>query len=63
MSLHLTNRWAVFVLTSVFFLLSQFYRASMAVISSDLLRDLNLNASDLSLLSSAFFYVFALAQI
>jgi MFS family permease len=63
MSRPLTNRWAVFALTSVFFLLSQFYRASTAVISSDLIQDLNLNASDLSLLSSAFFYVFALVQI
>jgi nitrate/nitrite transporter NarK len=63
MSTAFTNRWAVFTLTSIFFLLSQFYRASTAVISSDLIRDLGLNASDLSLLSAAFFYVFALVQI
>lgn len=55
--------WGVFALTSIFFILSQFYRASMAVISSDLIRDLGLDASDLSLLSSAFFYAFALVQI
>lgn len=59
----ITNRWGVFALTSLFFLLSQFYRASMAVISSDLIRDLALSASDLSLLSSSFFYAFALVQI
>jgi MFS family permease len=59
----ITNRWGVFALTSVFFLLSQFYRASTAVISTDLIQDLSLNASDLSLMSSAFFYVFALVQI
>ena len=59
----IANRWGVFALTSVFFLLSQFYRASMAVISSDLIRDLELSATDLSLLSSAFFYVFALVQV
>ncbi|MBS3780090.1 MAG: MFS transporter [Desulfovermiculus sp.] len=63
MSIRIANRWGVFALTSVFFLLSQFYRASTAVISSELIRDLELNASDLSLLSSAFFYVFALVQI
>ena len=63
MKLTITNRWGVFALTSIFFLLSQFYRASMAVISTDLLHDLSLNASDLSLLSSAFFYAFALVQI
>ncbi|MDZ7760873.1 MAG: MFS transporter [Desulfovermiculus sp.] len=63
MSQPITNPWGVFALTSVFFLLSQFYRASTAVISTELIRDLELNASDLSLLSSAFFYVFALVQI
>lgn len=59
----INQRWGVFALVSIFFLLSQFYRASMAVISSDLIRDLGLNASNLSLLSSVFFYAFALAQI
>ncbi|MFP4668629.1 MAG: MFS transporter, partial [Desulfobacterales bacterium] len=63
MNIAITNRWGVFVLTSLFFLLSQFYRASMAVISSDLISDLGLSASDLSLLSSSFFYAFALVQI
>ena len=63
MALAIRNRWGIFALTSVFFLLSQFYRASMAVISTDLIQDLQLNASDLSLLSSAFFYAFALVQI
>lgn len=63
MALAIRNRWGVFALASMFFILSQFYRASMAVISSDLILDLQLNASDLSLLSSAFFYAFALVQI
>lgn len=63
MNIAITNRWGVFALTSLFFLLSQFYRASMAVISSDLIRDLGLSASALSLLSSSFFYAFALVQI
>ena len=63
MALAIRNRWGVFALASIFFILSQFYRASMAVISSDLIRDLQLNASDLSLLSSVFFYAFALVQI
>lgn len=63
MKIAISNRWGVFVLTSMFFLMSQFYRASMAVISSDLIRDLGLSASDLSLLSSSFFYAFALVQI
>ncbi len=52
MALAIRNRWGVFALSSTFFVLSQFYRASMAVISTDLIHDLQLNASDLSLLSA-----------
>ncbi|WP_046862622.1 MFS transporter [Microvirga massiliensis] len=42
---------------------SQFLRNSVAVIASDLSRDLALSASDVGLLSSAFFLSFAMAQI
>jgi len=48
---------------SLLFLFSQFYRSSSAVIASDLMHDLSLRAADLGLLSSAFFYAFALVQI
>lgn len=40
-----------------------FYRATIAVVAPDLTRDLSLDAGDLSLISAAFFYAYALAQI
>lgn len=55
--------WAVFLLASASFFLSQFYRSTNAVIAPQLLGDLSLNTEDLGLLSAAFFYAFGLAQI
>ena len=57
------RRWVIFVITSSMFLISQFYRASNAVISPHLIRDLSLDTEGLGLLSAAFFYAFALTQI
>ncbi|HUU41896.1 MAG TPA: MFS transporter [Desulfatiglandales bacterium] len=48
---------------SLLFLLSQFYRATSAAIASELISELSLTAEDLGLLSSVFFYAFALIQI
>jgi MFS family permease len=45
------------------YLVSQFLRNSVGVIAPDLARELGLTASDIGLLSSAFFFVFAAAQI
>ncbi len=59
----LTRRWVIFFLASSLFVLSQFYRASVAVITPDLIRDLSLNANGLSMMSASFFYAFALAQL
>ena len=57
------RRWAIFALTSALFLLSMFYRASVAVITPQLIADLSLDTAGLSLMSAAFFYAFALTQI
>lgn len=57
------RRWIIFFLTSSLFVLSQFYRASIAVITPDLARDLSLDAGGLSMMSAAFFYAFAIAQL
>lgn len=43
--------------------MSQFYRASSAIIAPSLVRDLNLSHQALGLLGAAFFYSFALVQI
>jgi sugar phosphate permease len=51
------------ILAAVMFAMSQFYRSSVAVISPDLMQEMGLNALDLSRISAAFFYAFALMQI
>ncbi|MBN2124065.1 MAG: MFS transporter [Deltaproteobacteria bacterium] len=58
-----SRRWAIFAVTSSLFFLSQFYRASNAVIAPQLTRDLNLDTQALGTLSAAYFYAFALTQI
>ncbi|MFY9942847.1 MAG: MFS transporter [Desulfobacterales bacterium] len=58
-----SRRWAIFLIASTLFLFSQFYRASIAVISPQLMADVGLDAGGLSLMSAAFFYAFALTQI
>lgn len=58
-----SRRFAIFVIVAGFFLLSQFYRASIAVISPQLMAELALDVKGLSTLSAAFFYPFALMQI
>ena len=57
------KRWIVFLIACLLFVLSQFYRASVAVISPDLIAELALDTPQLSLISAAFFYAFALMQI
>jgi len=63
MSVNLSRRWAIFCIACLIFILSQFYRASIAVIAPDLISDLNLDTNGLSLVSAAFFYAFAIMQI
>ncbi len=57
------RRWAIFTITSSTFFISQFYRASNAVIAPQLLQDLHLDTKGLGLISAAFFYAFAITQI
>jgi MFS family permease len=57
------RRWFILVLVTLGFLLSLFYRVSMAVISPQLTSELSLSSSELSLLAAAFFYAFAALQI
>lgn len=54
---------AVFSIASAGFLFSMFYRASVTVLSEDLVRDLALDPNDLGRLSAAFFYAFSFSQI
>ncbi len=57
------RRWLVFFFAGTLFMLSQFYRSSVAVIAPNLIQDLNLDAWELSTVSASFFYAFALMQI
>lgn len=57
------KRWVIFLMATLLFVLSQFYRSSIAVITPDLMRDLAVTPRGLSLISAAFFYAFALTQI
>lgn len=63
MKIPITRRWLVFLVACLSFVLSQFYRSSVAVISPNLIADLGLDAAGLSLVSAAFFYSFAVMQI
>jgi len=53
----------IFSILSLLYILSQFYRVSNAVIASNLIQDLGLNAETLGILGGAYFYSFALLQI
>jgi MFS family permease len=55
--------WAIFAVCSLGFLLSQFYRVSVTIISPQLSHDLALSVPELATLSAAFFYAFAACQV
>ncbi len=58
-----SRRWLILIAAGTLFILSQFYRSSVAVITPELILDLNLDAWELSTVSASFFYAFALMQI
>ena len=55
--------WIIFATACFLFVLSQFYKTSIAVITPQLMTDLALDAKGLSLMSAVFFYTFAITQI
>lgn len=61
--IRISRRWVIFITASSLFVLSQFYRAAVAVITPQLVSDLSLTPEDLSLMSAAFFYAFSLTQV
>ncbi len=56
------NKWFVFSIVVSLYFLSYFYRVSTAIISPDLTKEFNIGAEQLGLLSSIYFYTFAIAQ-
>ena len=55
--------WIIFATACFLFVLSQFYKTSIAVITPQLMTDLALDAKGLSVMSAVFFYAFAVTQI
>ena len=57
------QRWVIFFVLALIYILVYFYRVSLAVVAGDLSRELQLTPSQLGSLSSVLFYVYAAAQI
>ena len=57
------QRWVIFSVLALVYILVYFYRVSLAVVADDLARELRLSAAQLGALSSILFYVYAAAQI
>jgi len=49
------RRWIIYLIGCLLFVFSQFYRSSIAVISPNLVAELNLDTAELGLISAAFF--------
>lgn len=58
-----TLRWRLFGTLALMYILVYFYRVSLAVVSSDVSRDLDLTPEQLGNLAGVLFYVYAVAQI
>jgi sugar phosphate permease len=57
------QRWTIFLVLALVYILVYFYRVSLAVVAGDLSRELHLTPAQLGSLSSILFYVYAAAQI
>ena len=57
------QRWLIFSVLAVVYILAYFYRVSLAVVAGDVSRELQLTPAQLGLLASILFYSYAAAQI
>jgi sugar phosphate permease len=57
------QRWVIFSVLALVYILVYFYRVSLAVVARDVSRELHLAPAELGSLSSILFYVYAAAQI
>jgi sugar phosphate permease len=57
------QRWIIFAVLALMYILVYFYRVSLAVVAGDISRELNLTPQQLGSLSGILFYVYAVAQI
>lgn len=56
-------RWRIFSVLAFLYIMALFFRVSMAVVARDISAEFTLSATQLGMLSSAFFIVYAIAQI
>ena len=59
----LRYRWAVFGILAIAYFYVYFHRVSTAVVSTDLLTTFGVTAASIALLSSAYFYAYAIMQL
>jgi sugar phosphate permease len=57
------QRWTIFSVLALMYILVYFYRVSLAVVASDISRELKLTPQQLGSLSGILFYVYAVAQL
>lgn len=57
------QRWIIFSVLALMYILVYFYRVSLAVVAGDISRELRLTPRQLGTLSGILFYVYALAQL
>lgn len=57
------QRWIIFAVLALVYILVYFYRVSLAVVARDVARELDLSPAQLGSLSSVLFYVYAAAQL
>ncbi len=57
------QRWVIFAVLALMYILVYFYRVSLAVVAGDISRELRLTPQQLGSLSGILFYVYAVAQI
>jgi sugar phosphate permease len=56
------NKYKIFVVIAIVYILVYFHRVSMSAISGNLMEDINLSASELGLISSIYFLSYAMIQ-
>jgi sugar phosphate permease len=57
------QRWTIFAVLALMYILVYFYRVSLAVVAGDISRELKLTPQQLGSLSGILFYVYAVAQL
>ncbi|HPX61107.1 MAG TPA: MFS transporter [Deltaproteobacteria bacterium] len=57
------QRWIIFTVLALMYILVYFYRVSLAVVADDISRDLQLSPQQLGTLSGILFFVYATAQL